>query len=76
VDPSGSSPPCSLRRTCSAPAAANLARAGFVPRATRTVWRPPQHLLGGEDGEDEDERDDDWRDGDDFDAAHDFRLEE
>jgi hypothetical protein len=69
-------------------AAADFARVGFALRDVPTVWRPPQHLLAGEEDEDEDERDDDWHDDDDdrrdadddwhdgdgFDADHDFRL--
>jgi hypothetical protein len=59
------------------PAAANLARAGFALRGIRTVWRPPEDLLAGEDDEDEDERDDDLdAGGDGFDGNHDFRLRE
>ncbi len=58
------------------PAARCLVRAGFGPRAARTVWRPPEHLLADEEGEDEDELDDDWSEGDDdFDEDHDFRLQ-
>jgi hypothetical protein len=57
----------------SSSAARCLLRAGFRPRAVRTVWRPPGHLLADE--EDENELDDGWGEGgDDFDEDHDFRL--
>jgi hypothetical protein len=48
------------------PGARNLIRAGFHPVDSRSVWRPPEELIGPWDDEDDEDEDDDWgRGGDD-----------
>ena len=55
--------------------ARNLIRAGFGLAATRTVWRPPEHLLADDEDDRREDEDGEPDDDDGFDDDHDFELE-
>lgn len=54
-------------------AARNLVRAGFRCHSTRTVWRPPEDLIAGDEDADEEPDENDF--DDELDDDHGFELE-